>query len=53
MNKRYKDLGLLILIFIVGTIVAIINPLFISAVNLANTRSDRSQLLDRAPVLVG
>jgi ribose transport system permease protein len=37
MNKRYKDLGLLVLILIVGTIVAIINPLFVSGVNLANT----------------
>jgi ribose transport system permease protein len=32
-----KDNGLLILILVVGTITAIINPLFISPINLANT----------------
>jgi ribose transport system permease protein len=32
-----KDIGLLILILVVGTIVAIINPLFISPINMANT----------------
>ena len=32
-----KDIGLLILILVVGTIVAVINPLFISAINLGNT----------------
>jgi ribose transport system permease protein len=32
-----KDLGLLILILVVGTIVAAINPRFISPINLANT----------------
>src|SRR5262245_62608267 len=32
-----KDLGLCILILVVGTVVAIINPRFISPVNLANT----------------
>jgi ribose transport system permease protein len=32
-----KDLGLLILILIVGSIVALINPRFISPVNLSNT----------------
>ena len=32
-----KDIGLLILILVVGTVVAIINPLFISPINLANT----------------
>jgi ribose transport system permease protein len=32
-----KDLGLLILILIVGTVVAIINPRFISPINIANT----------------
>src|SRR5207248_8959496 len=32
-----KDLGLLILVLVVGTAVAIINPLFISPINLANT----------------
>ncbi|MEO8530052.1 MAG: ABC transporter permease [Deltaproteobacteria bacterium] len=35
MNK--KDLGLLILILVVGTLVAVMNPLFISPINLANT----------------
>jgi ribose transport system permease protein len=32
-----KDLGLLVLILVVGTIVALINPRFISPINLANT----------------
>ena len=32
-----KDLGLLVLILVVGTVVAVINPLFISPINLANT----------------
>ncbi len=32
-----KDLGLFILILIVGTVVAIINPRFISPINLSNT----------------
>ena len=32
-----KDLGLLLLILIVGTIVAIINPRFLSPINLSNT----------------
>ena len=32
-----KDIGLLILILVVGTITAIINPLFISPINIANT----------------
>ncbi|MBX3604864.1 MAG: ABC transporter permease [Piscinibacter sp.] len=32
-----KDIGLLVLILIVGTVVALINPLFISPINLANT----------------
>ena len=32
-----KDLGLLILILVVGTVVAIINPLFLSPINLGNT----------------
>lgn len=32
-----KDIGLLILILVVGTVVAVINPLFISAINLGNT----------------
>ena len=32
-----KDIGLLILILVVGTVVALINPLFISPINLANT----------------
>jgi ribose transport system permease protein len=35
MNK--KDLGLLILILVVGTLVAVLNPRFLSAINLANT----------------
>jgi ribose transport system permease protein len=32
-----KDLGLLVLILLVGSIVAFINPLFLSPINLANT----------------
>jgi ribose transport system permease protein len=32
-----KDLGLLVLILVVGTVVAIINPRFLSPINLANT----------------
>jgi ribose transport system permease protein len=32
-----KDLGLLVLILVVGTIVAFINPRFVSPINLANT----------------
>jgi ribose transport system permease protein len=32
-----KDIGLLILILIVGTVVAAINPLFLSPINLGNT----------------
>ena len=32
-----KDLGLLVLILVVGTVVAIINPRFISPINLGNT----------------
>ncbi len=32
-----KDLGLLVLILVVGAIVALINPRFLSAINLANT----------------
>ncbi len=32
-----KDLGLCLLILVIGTVVALINPRFISAVNLANT----------------
>lgn len=32
-----KDLGLLVLILVIGTVVAIINPRFISAANLSNT----------------
>ena len=32
-----KDLGLLILILVVGAVVAIINPRFLSAINIANT----------------
>ena len=32
-----KDLGLLMLIIVVGSVVAIINPRFISAINIANT----------------
>lgn len=32
-----KDLGLLVLILVVGAVVAIINPLFLSTINIANT----------------
>src|SRR5262245_38641946 len=32
-----KDLGLLILILVVGTAVAVINPRFVSPINLSNT----------------
>ena len=32
-----KDIGLLLLILVVGTVVAVINPLFLSAINLGNT----------------
>lgn len=32
-----KDIGLFILILVVGTVVAIINPLFLSPINLGNT----------------
>ena len=32
-----KDLGLLILILVVGAVVALINPRFLSPVNVANT----------------
>jgi ribose transport system permease protein len=32
-----KDLGLLVLIIVVGTIVALINPRFLSSINIANT----------------
>ena len=32
-----KDLGLFLLIVIVGTVVAILNPRFLSPINLANT----------------
>jgi ribose transport system permease protein len=32
-----KDLSLLVLILVVGTIVAIINPRFLSPINIANT----------------
>src|SRR5215471_8972413 len=32
-----KDLGLLLLILIVGTVVALLNPRFISPINLSNT----------------
>ena len=35
MNR--KDLGLLILILVVGAVVAIINPRFLSPINIANT----------------
>ena len=37
MNAAKKDAGLLILILLVGAIVALINPLFLSPINLANT----------------
>lgn len=32
-----KDIGLLVLILLVGSVVALINPLFLSPINLANT----------------
>src|SRR5436305_7235094 len=32
-----KDLGLLVLILVVGAVVALINPRFLSPINLANT----------------
>jgi ribose transport system permease protein len=32
-----KDLGLLVLIIVVGTVVALINPRFLSPVNISNT----------------
>ena len=32
-----KDLSLLVLILVVGTVVAIINPRFLSPINIANT----------------
>jgi ribose transport system permease protein len=32
-----KDLGLLVLLIVVGAVVAIINPLFLSPINIANT----------------
>ena len=32
-----KDLGLLVLILVVGTVVALINPRFVSPINIANT----------------
>ncbi len=32
-----KDLGLLVLILVVGTVVALINPRFLSPINVANT----------------
>lgn len=37
MNAAKKDAGLLILILLVGSIVTLINPLFLSPINLANT----------------
>lgn len=37
MIANKKDIGLLVLILLVGTIVALINPLFLSPINLANT----------------
>ena len=32
-----KDIGLRILSLVVGTVVAVINPLFLSTINLGNT----------------
>jgi ribose transport system permease protein len=32
-----KDLGLFVLILVVGTVVALINPRFLSAINISNT----------------
>jgi ribose transport system permease protein len=37
MIAHKKDIGLLVLILLVGTVVAMINPLFLSPINLANT----------------
>jgi ribose transport system permease protein len=37
MIAHKKDIGLLVLILLVGTVVALINPLFLSPINLANT----------------
>lgn len=37
MTSHKKDIGLLVLILFVGAIVALINPLFLSPINLANT----------------
>jgi ribose transport system permease protein len=37
MTAYKKDLGLLVLILLVGTVVAVLNPLFLSPINLANT----------------
>jgi ribose transport system permease protein len=37
MNAYKKDVGLLVLILVVGATVAAINPLFLSPINLANT----------------
>lgn len=37
MQNIKKDIGLLVLILVVGTIVAIINPRFLSPINVANT----------------
>jgi ribose transport system permease protein len=37
MQNIKKDLGLLVLILVVGTVVAIINPRFLSPINVANT----------------
>jgi ribose transport system permease protein len=37
MTMLKKDLGLLVLIIVVGTVVALINPRFLSTINIANT----------------
>ena len=37
MQNIKKDIGLLVLILVVGTVVAIINPRFLSPINVANT----------------
>lgn len=37
MVAHKKDIGLLVLILLVGTVVTLINPLFLSPINLANT----------------
>jgi ribose transport system permease protein len=37
MIAHKKDIGLLVLILLVGTVVTLINPLFLSPINLANT----------------